>query len=281
MKTLPGKSIDEQIFAIGDIHGQAGSLEKALKRISEYPRNGKPSHLIFTGDIIDRGPENLRSIELTLNAANLANVDKVTFLPGNHELMMLEAIRDPLSNMNWWGNNGGYSVISEVIEDGVEPTIEYIVSQLKSLLSEFIDLINTSPDNLQIGDLVFVHAGILPGPDIDQYLSIPRHPRRWDEYHWLWIREPFLSHTGGWDDNGDVVVVHGHTGHHKNQKLDPAMAHDFLDLVDSKRRICIDAGSAQFDQVALLVVSDGNYQIEVIQENEFRPGFDACEIPQS
>ena len=58
---LPGRPVDEQIFAIGDVHGQAVTLKKTLERIAEIPGVGLPRHLVFTGDIIDRGPENLRS----------------------------------------------------------------------------------------------------------------------------------------------------------------------------------------------------------------------------
>jgi serine/threonine protein phosphatase 1 len=52
-------------------------------------------------------------------------------------------------------------------------------------------------DMVQIGDYLFVHAGIDPRVALDE--QKPRDLR--------WIREPFLSHP----DSHGPVVVHGHT----------------------------------------------------------------------
>ena len=49
------------------------------------------------------------------------------------------------------------------------------------------------------GPYLFVHAGLRP--------RVPLARQATDDL--LWIREPFLSWEGGFDE--DVVVVHGHT----------------------------------------------------------------------
>ena len=270
---LPGQPVQEQIFAIGDVHGQAATLEKTLARISEIPENGLLRHLIFIGDIIDRGSENLRSIDLVLNASELAAVDKMTFLPGNHELMMLHCLRNPYSRTGsiWIDpRNGGMKVLEEIDPDWKSKRLDFPASVIDRL-EDFMALIDRSPNHLRIGDLLFVHAGVYPGYDIDDFLDFPRIDVNYDgfnEIHWAWIREPFLSHENGWDEDGKLVIIHGHTSATGRLKINPDHTHEYFDHVADKRRICIDAGTAfGLDQIALLTISGRKYGIEVIQEN--------------
>ena len=51
-----------KVFSIGDIHGDLGALKKVLYSLGLYSTNnqawvGGNSHLVFTGDLIDRGPD--------------------------------------------------------------------------------------------------------------------------------------------------------------------------------------------------------------------------------
>ena len=73
-------------YVIPDIHARADLLEKALDHLYNLePDGGK---IIFLGDYIDRGPENLKCLELVANPAN--NWDHVC-LKGNHEDMFVGA----------------------------------------------------------------------------------------------------------------------------------------------------------------------------------------------
>ena len=63
--------------------------------------------------------------------------------------------------------------------------------------ADHLAFLESFEDMIQLGDYLFVHAGIDPRLPIDQQRS--RDLR--------WIREPFLSHEG----SHGVVVVHGHT----------------------------------------------------------------------
>ena len=286
MTQLPGMPVDEQVFVIGDVHGQAVALEKALARIAEIPGTGLPRHLIFIGDIIDRGPENVRATDLVLKSRELAAVDKMTFLPGNHEIMMLNAIRNPgsMTSTIWIDpRNGGFEVVEE-IDGNWRNNSRGIHGLVKDGLTDFIALIDKSPNHLWMGDLLFVHAGVMPGRDIDEFLKLPRiltDFNSFDEMHWSWIREPFLLHEGGWDKDGKTVIVHGHTPQNMGFKLNPEYVHGYLDCVRTRRRICVDAGAARgFDQVALLTISGSDYTLEVIQEQPFDPDHDECPAPE-
>ena len=64
------------------------------------------------------------------------------------------------------------------------------------------------------GDLLFVHAGVNPHFDLEEFLAVP-----WnmplasldEERHWAWVRWPFLNHRPGPEGFSGVFVVHGHT----------------------------------------------------------------------
>jgi serine/threonine protein phosphatase 1 len=91
-KTLPAHAADAQVFAIGDVHGQADTLAATLDAIASVPRSHLVRRLIFLGDLIDRGPQSLTAISLYESAGDLAMVDDVILLPGNHELLLLDGI---------------------------------------------------------------------------------------------------------------------------------------------------------------------------------------------
>ena len=76
---LPVNAGGAQTFAIGDIHGQADVLEGVLQQVAKTPRICQERKLIFLGDVIDRGPQSIRSVELLMDARTTAAVDSVVF----------------------------------------------------------------------------------------------------------------------------------------------------------------------------------------------------------
>lgn len=84
--------MQQTIFAIGDIHGQADSLDRLLARLE---RHEGAARFVFLGDYIDRGPDSRQVVE-RLVALGQARPDSV-FLMGNHEaaLLRLDRTRSP------------------------------------------------------------------------------------------------------------------------------------------------------------------------------------------
>ncbi len=72
---------------IGDLHGQAGKLERLLRELGYQLRSGSWSHperkAIFVGDFIDRGPEQLRTVGIV---RQMVEKDAALAVMGNHEL---------------------------------------------------------------------------------------------------------------------------------------------------------------------------------------------------
>ena len=82
---------------IGDIHGHADRLEALLTHLGYQHRNGAWRHAsrtaIFVGDFVDRGPAQLRTLELVRAMTDAGSARAVM---GNHEFNAIAwATRDP------------------------------------------------------------------------------------------------------------------------------------------------------------------------------------------
>lgn len=233
---------ENQLFTVGDVHGQARALEEALTTIAAIPRMAARRKLVLLGDIIDRGPKNLQAIHLALTAQEAARVDEVVLLPGNHELMLLDALDDPVRYMGDWLDNGGATVIAEANPPAsVRHLRDFAEIAQRIVPSAFLSAIREAPSHHRLGNLLSVHAGLAPDQASEAFLNLPRSGA--SGTHWAWIRRPFLDWRGGWGPEGQWVVVHGHTPAVRRLG-DPSR---FLALANRRRthgRLCLDAGAA-------------------------------------
>lgn len=205
------------ILAIGDIHGMADHLAAIL----DYADGRAPSAcnriVVFMGDLIDRGPQSLRALDLALSAHQRPNVSQVIGLAGNHENMLrLSIARDKSrlvtsSAFEIWRANGGETVLQEIMEiTGSAQDAESLEAFLEGPRAAWLAALQS---HYFSGNLLFVHAGIHPDTPPHQYLGQP-----WDvplhnldeDYHWAWIREPFLEAVPTHGHHG-YFVVHGHS----------------------------------------------------------------------
>ncbi|WP_375263962.1 metallophosphoesterase [Palleronia sp.] len=262
-----GSRNTDHVFAIGDVHGHADLLEAMLDHIHLMPADpDRASAIVFTGDFVDRGPENMRAIRLAM--ATEAEFDRRVILPGNHELMLLMAMSDVPNGLDLqlWYRNGGHALCDEVDPDGKIGGADIGQAIREALPEGFEDLIRRAPSHHVNGDLLFVHAGIPPYGDRKAFLaqSIDDLERE----HWAWIRTPFLEFRGGWGQNGfdRTVVVHGHSIETERRFETADEVGEVLDRTTSHGRINIDAGSFAYRQLACLEACGDRYRIHVVQQ---------------
>lgn len=191
-----------RVYAIGDIHGRLDLFDALLTRIDsdDAARGGKAeTWLILVGDLIDRGPESAgvvqRALELRQSGRN------VRFLLGNHEEVLLRAVRGDEKAMRFLIRIGGratvrsYGVTDEEYQDLHYDELTALFG--KRVPAEHVEFLESFENMIELGDYVFVHAGIRPGVEMEaQKFSDLR-----------WIRDDFLNHEG---DHGRVIV-HGHS----------------------------------------------------------------------
>ncbi len=196
---LPTIPAGERVYAIGDIHGRNDLFSAICTAIEgdDLQRGPADTTVVLLGDLIDRGPESAGVIE---SARIWQKTRKVRILGGNHEEMFLQSFDriDALRHFLRFG--GGETLLSYPIDPAAYQAADF--EELQELMRQAVsqadlDFISGFEDHIEIGDYLFVHAGIRPGEDLLN--------QRTEDLRW--IREPFLSHAG---DHG-YVVVHGHS----------------------------------------------------------------------
>lgn len=186
------------VWAIGDIHGKLGMLEKLLEAL---PR-GEKDYTVFIGDYIDRGEDSAGVVQRVLSEYD-AKPDQTILLWGNHEDMAASYYGIPApSNYNYdpfdWFGNGGIAALESF---GLEKP-DLFTAPCPEDLRRLFSLLKTYwkapqyrfPD---IVEYVWVHAGLKKG----------QLPEEAGGDVLLWIREEFLD---SYDASGRVVI-HGHT----------------------------------------------------------------------
>lgn len=197
----PSVPAGERVYAIGDIHGRYDLLIQLIERISDEQAALPPARtsLVLLGDMIDRGPQSQRVLELAYRGT--LNKRSAVVLLGNHEDAMIESWRGNHDALDGWLEHGGITTLESF---GVERDVidrarpDELVALIRDTIpAHVVEWLQGCPLFHQSGDYLFVHAGIRPG------LALAKQ----DAADMLWIREEFLNYSG---DHG-VVVVHGHT----------------------------------------------------------------------
>ncbi len=189
----------QRVYAIGDIHGRRDLLCRMIARIEadEASREPADTTVILLGDLVDRGPE---SAGVIATAREWSKRRRVRMLAGNHEEMFLRSFDHEETLRHFLRHGGRETLLSYPID--TDAYSRSTLSELRELMhravpTEDVALMQTMEDRIQIGDYVFVHAGIRPGVALeDQKISDMR-----------WIRGDFIEGP----ETRDFVVVHGHT----------------------------------------------------------------------
>jgi len=130
-----------KIYAVGDVQGCAPSLKALVKKIPQK------SKMIFLGDLVNRGPDSLGALR---HLKSLQESGRAECILGNHDLHLL-AIDAGLRNPK-----------------GLD-TIQPILSAPDR--KELIEWIRRRPMALSNGNILAVHAGVLPQWDLQQTIE--------------------------------------------------------------------------------------------------------------
>lgn len=252
---LPG----ETVFAVGDVHGCAAELRSLLGSIAAAPSPAdNRRRLVWLGDMIDRGPDNLGVLRLWAEDARARGVDHVDRLMGNHEqLLLLVMAGSPhaeKAEAMWLSDGMGGGRVMEELRAATGSSDQHPSKGLfaaalgADILRQFAD----QQAHVRTGNLILVHGGLDPALGQDQCLAVP-----WTEFaaaRWAWVHGEFLSWQGGF---GGRIVVHGHTPPHKHytftQQDDP---HELR-----FDRLGLDGGTTRTGIVTGAQLETGRYRI--------------------
>ncbi len=229
-KELPRIPEGRRVYAVGDVHGRSDlfiSLIEAIEAdVHAAEAEGLKCEVVLLGDLVDRGPDSANVIEL---ARKWKKMREVHILCGNHEEMFLNSFEDKDILRHFLRHGGRETLISYGMERKVFTKAS--LSEIQEMLEDVVPkkhrkFIGEFEDMVQLGDYLFVHAGIEPGVPLEEQKQ--RSLR--------WIREPFLSH----EKSHGLVVVHGHT--------------ITDEVVDAGNRIGIDTGAYSSGRLTALVL---------------------------
>ena len=197
---VPAVPDGQRVYAVGDIHGCDNLFAALIDRIEadDAARGAADTTIVLLGDLIDRGPASAAVVE---RAHALVQRRKVRLLTANHEEVLLAVLEGSLNALRFFCRIGGEETIwSYGIKGDAYRSMsfeELLPAVQAAVPDHHRALLAAAEDQVQIGDYLFVHAGIKPG--IDLTAQKPSDLR--------WIREPFLLDPR-WHG---VMVVHGHT----------------------------------------------------------------------
>ena len=244
-KTQPGAQAPagERLYVIGDIHGRLDLFDALIEAVEDDDRQQTPATttIILLGDLVDRGPDSAGVIG---RARAWQQQRPVRILAGNHEEMFLESFDDTDVLRHFLKHGGRETILSYGVDR--KSYLDCSLDELQGLMRRHIpaedtDFLRSFEEYIQLGDYVFVHAGINPG------VPLAEQKRR----DMLWIRERFLQHT----EPHSHIVVHGHT--------------IFTDVDEQHNRIGIDTGAYRNGRLTALVLEgDTRRIIQTIQTGD-------------
>jgi serine/threonine protein phosphatase 1 len=201
----------EAIFVVGDVHGCALQLRTLLETFAQFRLQiARPVRLVFLGDVIDRGPNSIEALRLWAAAESLVRDVSVERLMGNHEQLLLLAIREGTfahRAERLWLELGGRSLVRELREAISSPDARISEVLIKSCLGNAVwRRLNDLKPFRVVGNLLFVHAGVHPERVRMEFLGLSAQTLPDDKCHWGWIEDEFLRWSNGF---GGTIVVHG------------------------------------------------------------------------
>ncbi len=226
-------------YAIGDVHGCADLLNEMLWGIKRRARRaGFKYRIVFLGDIVDRGPDSKRAIDLVIEA--LAEVPGSRLILGNHDWLLLrilenEGLPDEAKYCAHWLGVGGAATLRSYgyTESSISaPKLRVVIGE------DHINCLQAAAQYVELDHHILVHAGMRPGIALKDQ----------NPYDLMWIRDDFLTHKNPFGKK----VVHGHT------------ITSSLDVEMLPNRIAIDTGAYKSGILTALEITPSG-KVDVVQ----------------
>jgi serine/threonine protein phosphatase 1 len=208
-----------RVLAIGDVHGCSLPLDALLAAVKPTPAD----HLVFLGDLVDRGPDTRGVLERILD---LKQRMPVKWLRGNHEVMMVQAKTDKTHRKEWLSVGGSETLSSYSTVPGRIPDL----TAVPPAHWEFVE--NGCFDYFETDSVIFVHANLYPDLPLEEQ----------DELMLCW---EFL--TGPIRHESGKTVVCGHTCQRSGA------------ILDWDTTVCIDTGAYRGGNLTCLDVMTWHY----------------------
>ena len=157
----------QPVCVIGDIHGMSGLLDAMLAKVADQPQ-ADTARIIFTGDLIDRGPQSAAVLRRVAGLCQSGSGRHICLM-GNHERMLLDFLTDPARWGKRWISAGGaetlisYSITARINAATEAARFVALADALRAALPDgTVNWLTGLPLYWQEGNLGVVHAGADP-----------------------------------------------------------------------------------------------------------------------
>lgn len=182
-------------YVVSDIHGNLRRFRSILKQIRLRPEDT----LYILGDVIDRHPDGIRILRMIMGMPN------ARMLLGNHEFMMLRAIREPYDGMEDIAAKPLSFYITHWYRNGGDITHHFWKHQRKTVRAQIIAYLKALPLNLEVtaGGQAFK---LVHGAPLDTYEAFGEPLGQTKAYFAVWNRKLPALHL-----QSEEIVIFGHT----------------------------------------------------------------------
>lgn len=228
------------LFVVSDIHGHLTHFEEMLTHWN------REDILVVLGDLIDRGPQSLQVIEKVIELKQTYG-DKVVFLKGNHEDMLLNFLNNPTEKQAQYYVNGGLETmqnfLAQLPDSLANESFPVQAEAVKTHFKAQLEFIATAPTHQIIGNVLFTHAGFN-----SEFATLDDTTER----EFIWIRKHFLQ-----ANKTPYVNVFGHTP--------LTYIHESNDVwvSDDGRYIAIDGGCYMSGQLNAVLLNDAGELLNI------------------
>jgi len=181
-------------YVVPDLHGRFDLLMDGLMRISARAA-GEAGSIVLLGDYVDKGPDSRKIIEHLLGRP--AGQWRYVALKGNHDAMMVEALRDA-AKMDAWLEKGGDAVLACYGGDPAAVPLAH-VAWLDNLPMMHLD-----------HHRLYVHAGVDAGIPLQQQSETTVLNKRYRKDDESGFGTLHVVH-GHDNDPGGPLLFHGRT----------------------------------------------------------------------
>jgi hypothetical protein len=159
-----------RIVAIGDVHGAYATFVDILRRTSLVDDDlewiGGTAHLVQTGDVLDRGPESRKVVDLlmSLEPKAAAAGGRVHVLLGNHEFWVAVGMFGYVSQseLDAFAGKRDDALRRELGATDSVPRGALALREAYGPAGEYGRWLRTRNAAVRIGEVIFVHGGIVP-----------------------------------------------------------------------------------------------------------------------
>jgi serine/threonine protein phosphatase 1 len=248
---------DETEIQIGDFHG----LSEHMVRLRDAMLSAFPdAHTTFIGDSIDRGPNSLDA--LMLLSGYVQSASKTTWLPGNHEQMLLAMLNhhDERVALHFLQSGGGW--FFELFD---WDSIECAAALRDKLGFDLLEHFSSNALHREVGNVIIVHAGVSPDAEDPaawiKSFDLMTTPCSTCEP--LWIREDFHDYKGAY--GCAKQIIHGHTPERRIKRGDTQLRPEIGYHRFDGARLGLDGGSFKTGCITGAVLKNGAYKIYTVR----------------